>query len=996
MRVLRRPALALLVAVVLAAASVAAAPASGAAVVAATAGMAVHPDSSVPSAITAPKLVFNHPSSVSDIYDQLEFSFKVTTAIPASGGFFIDFEGGGGADGADYIYDANTHALVESCDFDHVVGEHDDICDGVAFAAGRSLVMYVDGYSGPVGVHALLLTTCVACHRATEIDAEPISSSAWVVTSAVGVSTPTLAVSPNKETGAFSTWTAAFAVSSQGGLSSYNPQPPQQGSDLNPALSSVYVTIPAVLYYDDQFGDQTSLTLTDTSRPGVRFDLCSWTYNQPTDTETAQCDLVAGAVVARDHIAAVLDAVTNPAPGSYHFSIATTTDTVPVDSKPVVIGAAKGVSKATVSLSPSNAVEVAATVSATFTVSSTGAIPAFGRVDMDVVDADADETVSGGTVKDNGRTVSTNCDGETPQDVSCQLSSPVAAGDTITMSIARAYFPTSGTSKHVVVWTSSDPTHVTSNAFQVVSSRPMNVTAVTNSSDSPGSRTGMTITATVSAHGGLDPAFGNSVQVVFPASTQFGAGSLAPVGSIKDVTQGNVVVASTSSCEFVPDDGNPPEENCYITSKVNANDTLLISASGIVNPGIGTYTLSLSSTSDQAVAESPEYSITGSVTAPTVAVTPSAAAGGLSHYRLQLQTSPTGALKAANGDLFYLEFPNGTGLGGDLTDSTIADNGVVIGSCREFVAPFVVCQLTSGDVAGGDDIDIELSGIVNPPAGSYQLQISTSTDQDYVLSQPYSIAPAAPVTGTSVALGPTSNAGASSNYAVTFRSSLNGALSPTAHSSVTVQFPAGTGLASVGATLTNAGASVGACPPTSGTTLTCAVAVDVPKGTVLVVLANGVINAPSGNHTVTISTSSDPTTATAVYSTAPAASPSNVTIATVGNAHGKATNYTLTFEPSDAGTVGPGGTVTFQFPAGTDTSIVTSATITDGGEDEGGSCVPTATAAVTCTITGFLSADDLITVLLKKVVNPAAGTYTATVTTSSDALPATSNPYTIR
>ena len=967
-----------------------------------SAGASTVTSSSEPAAaISAPKIVSQVPALIAGIHAQQTFTVKVLTAIPSTGGMRFDFDPAIDPEVIE-VRDANTNVIEEGCSYDAPIEGHGWLCSGASFIAGRTLRIIVTGTNGPIGVHSISAQTCTHCDsRTSEVNSAEVSSAAWVVVGAGAISQPSLTASPNKAEGAESTWTASFNVADR--MAVYTQDPSVDSGALPDGwqnLSSFSVTIPRDIYQVTQF-DTTAVNLVDTSRSGVRIDECGgWAFDQSTGQDDGTCALLGGGIAPHDHIVMSITEMANAdTAGPFHVTVATTSDPTPVTSTALTLVPGKGVSRATVTLTPTDQVDVAVSVVSRFAVSSQGAMPHGGVIYVDIAGARAsdvdDDSISHGTVTDGGRALDAHCGGDTPQLAFCAVTSPIAARDTLTVTLGDVEWNSTG-SYNVTITTSEDPIPVNSAAFSVTGQRAVTQPLLTNLTEAPGTRSDYSIAFATSTHGGM--ASGGLIEVDYPQGTLIGYSVLVSTGAVQDVTQANITVGSCTFSNGATLQDSAPSEFCHLTHAVAANDHLVVTALGVTNPPTGTYTLEVSTSTDRANAESPEYDITGGVTTPQVTVSPTAVAGGLSHYHVQFATSPFGLMTSANGDFVLLQFPAGTGVGGDLTDSTITGNGAVIGACQQLVSPFVICTITAASVAAGDVIDVELNGIFNPAPGSYQIQVSTSIDQEWIPSSSYLIGASASVTGVSAALGPATAAGAVSNYAVTLHSSATGELSPTAHATVSVQFPAGTGLAALSsAQLTVGGSPVGTCPSTTGTLLVCRVTSDVPANTVMVVLANGVVNAPSGAHTVGVVTTGDPkTVVTAAFSTSAAAAVAGLTASVSGNVHAKAGTYTFTFEPSDGGTVGPGGSVTFAFPTGTDVSAVTTASITDGGEVEGGSCVPTATGSVTCSITGFLSADDLVQVVLKHVSNPPAGTYSATVTTSSDPLPATSSAYTIR
>ena len=271
------------------------------------------------------------------------------------------------------------------------------------------------------------------------------------------------------------------------------------------------------------------------------------------------------------------------------------------------------------------------------------------------------------------------------------------------------------------------------------------------------------------------------------------------------------------------------------------------------------------------------------------------------------------------------------------------------------------------------------------------------------------------VSNVSVGISPpTSAAGAVTTYVVRFTTSTTGALAASAGSTVTIGFPANTGLGSFqdGGPLDVGASLVGYCEPTdtspSTPTVTCNLygGDTVSASTTVTATLSGVTNPPAGSHTLTVSTSSDVTpVASPSYTVTPAQSVSGVgvTITPPTSAAGGLTTYVVSFTTSTTGALDgdDGSTVTVALPAHTGLGTFQDGGPLDVGTTQVGFCEPTDTSTTTPTVTCYLysgdtvSASTNVTATLNGVTNPPAGSPTLVVSTSSDVTPVTSPSYNV-
>jgi hypothetical protein len=182
---------------------------------------------------------------------------------------------------------------------------------------------------------------------------------------------------------------------------------------------------------------------------------------------------------------------------------------------------------------------------------------------------------------------------------------------------------------------------------------------------------------------------------------------------------------------------------CFLNGgqTIPAGDQVSIEIDGVTNPTpAGTYTLTVSTTSDPNTVTSPGYNVVANnqVTGVTAALSNSSP-GALATYTVGFTTSSTGALSATANSQITIAFAAGTGFTG-LTNRTVTDTttGVVVGGCFSPSGTTITCYLNGGQtIAAGHSVSIKIDGVTNPTtAGPYTLQVSTTSDPTAVTSGP--------------------------------------------------------------------------------------------------------------------------------------------------------------------------------------------------------------------------------------------------------------------
>ena len=203
----------------------------------------------------------------------------------------------------------------------------------------------------------------------------------------------------------------------------------------------------------------------------------------------------------------------------------------------------------------------------------------------------------------------------------------------------------------------------------------------------------------------------------------------------------------------------------------------------------------------------------------------------------------------------------------DLTDTTA---GTAVGYCSFSNTTTLTCSLNTGQtIPASHGISIELDGVTNPPAGTVNLSLATTSDLTTSTATSYTIGPAGHASQASVTLTSVAPSAQGITYTIAFATSNTGTLSNAANSQITINFPAGTGLSPITSstvTDTTAAATVGFCSFSNTTTLTCSLNTgkSVPAGHSISIRLAGVTNPPnaSTSSTLSLQTTSDTTQAT--------------------------------------------------------------------------------------------------------------------------------------
>ncbi len=510
--------------------------------------------------------------------------------------------------------------------------------------------------------------------------------------------------------------------------------------------------------------------------------------------------------------------------------------------------------------------------------------------------------------------------------------------------------------------------------------------AIASPSSAAGALTTYKVGFKTSASGALSGSAGDTIKIVLPAGT--GVTNLTGSVSVGATQIGFCFTASgtTATCSF------------YSSSSAAANTTVAVALNDVINPGVGTYTLKVSTSADATVVTSPTYSVVAghSLSNLTVAMSsPSAAAGALTTYKVGFKASSTGGLSGEAGSTIKVVFPAGTVLT-NLTGS-VSVGATQIGFCDSATGTTATCQFYSSSSSAGSATVALAVNVVNPTTvGSYSVKVSTSSDLPVVTSPNYSVTAAQSLTSLTVAnAAPSSAARALTTYAIGFKASSTGGLSGEAGSTIKVVFPAGTVLTNLTGSVSVGATQIGFCDSATGTTATCQLySASNAAASANLKLAMNLVNPSTvgSTYTVKVSTSSDLTVVTSPrYSVTAAKSVSSASVvpnSTLPGATG--VSYALSVKTSATGALSgeTGSKITLVFPAGTGfTGFANNGTVKVGATQVG-FCDSVTGTTMTC---GLYSADAVgagatMAINVPGLKNPTtAGTYTMKVSTTSDA-----------
>jgi hypothetical protein len=488
------------------------------------------------------------------------------------------------------------------------------------------------------------------------------------------------------------------------------------------------------------------------------------------------------AVAAGDSLSVYVVGATNPTgPGSYSLNVSTSANPQPASTAgyqilaaasppafapaaaPPIAGAAStytiGAFKASSPVATGGSIEIASSGGSGMTdnVAFPTAASSYKVDDLTTGKSSTPQAASVGGVGS----------GNTGESVSLELTSPVAAGDELSVVVSGVHNP-STTQKDTIAAAAPGSASASSADVQIGTS----VAGPTISlSQATASVTG--VEYTVGFKASSDLAAGGTVTIVAPAGTSFAGAEVTLV----DLTHAGASANIASSAAKASAAASSPSDNQLeftVPKGVSAGDGLLVEVQGATNPPAGTYggtagDFTVATAADVIPAIIPSYVVTAAP-APVLAsielssTTPGAGAqytiGDLKTTAALLAGQSTIEVKAPAGTVFPKQV--GDFVISDLTNSVSAHPSAVPGGGTNDVVLSV-----GANIASGDFIEIIAGNVLNPSPGTY----SVSLAGDIVAS----VAPAPPK-ATAIAVTSSSNpvvSGRSVTYVARLTPALN-------------------------------------------------------------------------------------------------------------------------------------------------------------------------------------------------------------------------------
>jgi hypothetical protein len=661
------------------------------------------------------------------------------------------------------------------------------LSSGQAIAPGDSVEIDLYGVTNPAAPGSPQLSVSTSADTALSTVTYTILAALPVVSPAVALSTPAAGATAVE-------YIIKFNTSSDGRL-------PVDTYD--PALSgTITLAGPPGTAFPSNPADYVVIDHTSHTAPSPAGSV---SVSSGGNAATLTLSATSSTVLAGDSVEVDAFGVGNPAGGGKSLTVSTSSDTA-ASSRYSVAGAG-GVSSPAVTLSSAAAEATSVEWAVAFKTSGSGGLVA----DPSVAPSCGTITLGGpsGTVfpsKASSYTVTDHTSGSSSSpggvsvsgggaSVTLALSGtqPVAAGDSVEVDAYGVTNPSApGIGKSLSVRTSSDTTPA-SVAFNIVATQPVAAPAIALSSREAGAaNTKWSVTFATSSTGRLTSAPGSQGATITVAGPP---GWFDPSGT--PVTVYNFVVSDLTTGDVAYPDGvslGPRGGQATLTlsstQPVAPGDSVEVDVYGMTNPGAGSQSLTVSTSSDgQAVATfvvAPAKSVTG----PSVSVTSAAAGATNVEYAVDFKASSGGALVYDTWDgslsgTVTLAGPAGmfdpsgvamTAYNFVVTDTT---SGMISYPGSVVVSPngaSTTLSLSLGPpVSAGDAVQVDVYGVTNPSAGGQSMSASTSSDETAV-STGYQIAPAGSVDSPSVTLSSLVAGASGVTYAVTFDTSPTGGL----------------------------------------------------------------------------------------------------------------------------------------------------------------------------------------------------------------------------
>jgi len=572
-----------------------------------------------------------------------------------------------------------------------------------------------------------------------------------------------------------------------------------------------------------------------------------------------------------------------------------------------------------------------------------------------------------------------------------EASSPVSVE---ILSSANIKNPSTTGTYSLMVETSKEDAAVESNDYEIISK--VSNFSVTPSTTSLGAAAEYDVVFRTSSAGALSS--GDYIYLRFPAAYTLPSSISTSRVEVNNRTPSAVTVNSTSDPEVIA---------IRLSSSIGNSTTVTVEialAANIRNPSTeGTYSISLYTEKDT-VPVTDTVTVAQSISQPTVTLA-SYQANVATQWTTKFYVSSDGALTGGS-DSITLKFPAEAYLPSSISESNITVNGSSVSDVAVDRAADTVTMImpVSKNVANSGLVTVIIksgAGVRTPSdAGSYYLYASTSEDTPLVRSGAITITEAA-ITDLDVDLS-TYAAGEYTDIDMTFYLSSNGALNGTTDT-ITIEFPSAFDLPS--GTLTKSYMTVNGRAVYDYDVYTSRLDLTVPSdisdsAKVTLHLDDALkIRNPlsSGDYTLVVYTSQDPTEVTSNEVTISGAAPT----VTLSNS-GSKTNaqYTIGFYTEASAPLSYGDTIRVRFPSGTTVpGSISTSNVTVNGSKPASVTVSGYNVTVRMPDALTISSGSKATIVFKEaagIYNPSStGTYYLYILSSEEDAERRSAAYTI-
>lgn len=334
------------------------------------------------------------------------------------------------------------------------------------------------------------------------------------------------------------------------------------------------------------------------------------------------------------------------------------------------------------------------------------------------------DLTTGASAAPSAVTISGVGSGDTGESVNLLLSSAVAAGDELSVTIAGAHNPTSTQNDTV---TASAPSTTSPVAASLLVGTSVTSPTISLSQATAGAG-GVEYTVGFKTSSALGA--GGTVSLVAPAGTSFSGAAVTIVDTTHTTASASVPAASVKTVAG-PSSSSQNQLTVTVPNAISAGDHVFVEVIGATNPPAGNYggpagDFTVATSSDVIPATAPAYAVTAAP-APTLASIQlsSATPGSVARYTVgDLKAS---AALVAGSATIELNAPAGTVFLGTPADFTIADlthaGATTHPSTVSGAGTDDVVLRVAANIASGDFVQVVADDVVNPPAATYQLSV---------------------------------------------------------------------------------------------------------------------------------------------------------------------------------------------------------------------------------------------------------------------------------